>query len=187
MLLSSYYFHFRNEWLQQVYGLGPPSPSTWWLYLQYTEVGHFQQVNFCLQSNFWGQGSRLHTPCSLKIGENSLAFALCHINQIVAKAWIIKSLGLAHSYLYWTRLRQFTELSQSILEKPRIHEVILPLENLFKKFRTLHHFVEIQVISPKPVVFACITKKHSNLREEAQDSLVKNVLAVPILPLWGKK
>ena len=29
-------------------------------------------------------------------------------------------------------------------------------------------------------------KKLSNLREDAQDSLVKNGLAVPILPLWGK-
>ena len=157
MLLSSYHFYFRNDWLQEVYGQGPPSSSTWWVYLQCIEVGHFQQVNFCLQSNFWGQGSRLPTPCSLKIGENSLACAWCHFSQIVAQAWIIKSPELPYSCLYWAKLRQSTELSQSILKDPRIHEVMLPLRNLFKMFRTLHNFVEIQVLSPKPEVLACIT------------------------------
>ena len=138
---------------------GPPSPSIWWLYHQYTEVRHFQQVNFCLQSSFWEQGSRPPTPCSLQIGENSLAFGLCHICQIVAKAWIIKALELAYLYLYWAKHRQSTGLSQLIMKKPRIHEVILPFDNLFSMFRTLHNFVEIQVLSPKPEVLACLTKK----------------------------
>jgi hypothetical protein len=72
------------------------------------------------------------------------------------------------------------------LKKPRIYEVILLLENVFKEFRILHDFVEIKALSPKPEVLASITKKLSKLRDEAQGYLVENGSAVPKLPLWGK-
>jgi hypothetical protein len=71
------------------------------------------------------------------------------------------------------------------LKKPRIYEVIL-LENLFKEFWILHDYVEIKALSPKPEVLTSITKKLSKLRDEVQDYLVENGLAVPRLPLWGK-
>ena len=68
---------------------------------------------------------------------------------------------------------------QSTLNKPRVHEVILLLESLFKEFRILHDYKEVIAVSPKPEVLTSIGKKHSNLREEAQDYLVDNGKAVP--------
>jgi hypothetical protein len=44
------------------------------------------------------------------------------------------------------------------LKKPRIHEVILLLEGLFKEFMILHNFVEIKALSPKLEVLASIAK-----------------------------
>src|SRR6202050_3248527 len=75
---------------------------------------------------------------------------------------------------------------RSTLKKPRIHEVILLLENLFKEFRILHDFVAVKALSPKPEILVSITKKLSKLREEARDYLVENGLAVPKPPLWEK-
>ena len=86
-------------------------------------------------------------------------FSLRHINQIVAKAWIIKALELAYSYLRRSKLKQSAELTQSTLKKPRVHKAILLLEGFFKEFRILHDFVEIKALSPKPKVLASITKK----------------------------
>src|SRR6202050_3246458 len=68
---------------------------------------------------------------------------------------------------------------RSTLKKPRIHEVILLLENLFKEFRILHDFVAVKALSPKPEILVSITEKLSKLREEARDYLVENGLAVP--------
>ena len=81
---------------------------------------------------------------------------------------------------------QSAELTRSTLKKPRIYEVILLLENLFKEFRVLHDFVDIKAMSHKPKVLTSITKKLSKLREEAQEYLVENGSVVPKPPLWGK-
>ena len=113
-------------------------------------------------------------------------FALRHVNQILAKAQIIKALELAYSHLWRAKLRQSAQLTWTILKKPRIYEVILLLKGLFEEFRILHNFVEVKVLSPKPEVLASIAKKLSSLREEAWDYLVDNGLAIPKLPLWGK-
>ena len=113
-------------------------------------------------------------------------FTLCHVNQIVAKARIIKALELAYSYLCRSKLKQSAELTRSTLKKPRVHEVILLLKGLFEEFRILHDYTEVIMVSPKPEVLTSIGKKLSNLREEAWDYLVDNGLAVPKLPLWGK-
>src|ERR1700683_4270317 len=75
---------------------------------------------------------------------------------------------------------------RSTLKKPRIHEVILLLENLFKEFRILHDFVAVKALSPKPEILVSIAEKLSKLREEARDYLVENGSAVPKTPLWGK-
>src|ERR1700683_1628481 len=75
---------------------------------------------------------------------------------------------------------------QSTLKKPRVHEVILLLEGLFKESRILHDYMEVIAVSPKPEVLASIGKKLSNLKEEARDYLVDNGMAVPKPPLWGK-
>jgi len=104
-------------------------------------------------------------------------FALRHINQALAKERIIKAQEFTYTYLCHAKLRQPIELTQAILKKPRILEVILLLENLFK---------EIKALAPKPEVLASIGKKLSNLREEARDYLVGNGMAVPKPPLWGK-
>ena len=75
---------------------------------------------------------------------------------------------------------------RSLRVLPRVHEVILLLKSLFEEFRVLHDYMEVMVVSLKPEVLASIGKKLSNLREEAQDYLVDNGLAVPKPPLWGK-
>jgi hypothetical protein len=38
------------------------------------------------------------------------------------------------------------------LRKPRVHEVILLLESLFKRFRVIHNFEEIKALAPDPNV-----------------------------------
>ena len=121
-----------------------------------------------------------------KTNKSSGLFALCHVNQRVAKSRIIKALELAFTYLCQSKLTQSTELTWSTLKKPRIYKVILLLKNLFEEFWILHDFVEIKAMSPKPEVLASITKKLSKLRDEAWDYLVENGSAVPKLPLWGK-
>src|ERR1700677_4398253 len=105
---------------------------------------------------------------------------------MVAKSRIIKALELAFAHLRQTKLTQSAELTRSTLKKPRIHEVILLLENLFKEFRILHDFMTVKALSSKPEILISITKKLSKLREEARDYLVENGSAVPKPPLWGK-
>jgi len=104
----------------------------------------------------------------------------------VAKDQIIKAQELAYVYLHHAKLGQTFELTRTILRRPRIFEVISLLENLFEEFRILHDYEEVKALSPKPKVFTSIGKKLSNLREEAQDYLVGNGMAVPKPPLWGK-
>src|ERR1700692_2129408 len=43
-------------------------------------------------------------------------FTLCHVNQISAKAQIIKALELAYSYLHQAKLRQSAKLTQTTLK-----------------------------------------------------------------------
>src|ERR1700676_2113171 len=95
-------------------------------------------------------------------------FALRHVNQMVAKSRIIKPLELAFAHLRGSKLTQSTELMRSTLKKPRIHEVILLLENLFEEFRILHDFVAVKALSPKPEILVSIAEKLSKLREEAR-------------------
>ena len=113
-------------------------------------------------------------------------FALRHVSQVAAQPRIIKALELAYSHLRRSKLKHSAELAPPTLKKPRIHEVVILLESLFKEIRILHDLVEIRALSPKPEVLASITEKLSRLREEAQDYLVDNGLAIPKPPLWGK-
>src|ERR1700676_642309 len=124
--------------------------------------------------------------CLYKTDKIPGLFALHHVNQMAAKSRIIKALELAFAHLRRSKLTQSAELMRSTLKKPRIHEVILLLENLFEEFRILHDFVAVKALSPKPEILVSITKKLSKLREEAPDYLVENGSAVPKPPLWEK-
>jgi hypothetical protein len=73
-----------------------------------------------------------------------------------------------------------------ILRKPKVHEVILLLENLFERFRVVHNFEEIKALAPDLDVLATLREKLSQLREEARDYLVGNGMAVHKPPLWKK-
>ena len=66
------------------------------------------------------------------------SFAFCHINQMAAKARIIKALELRFNHLRPNKLKISAELTHTILRKPRIHEVIIQLEDFFKNFRVVH-------------------------------------------------
>jgi hypothetical protein len=113
-------------------------------------------------------------------------FDLRHVSQVAAQPRIIKALEFAYSHLRRLKLKQSAELAPPTLKKPRIHEVVILLESLFKEIRILHDLVEIKALSPKPEVLASITKKLSMLRNEARDYLVENASAVPKPPLWGR-
>jgi hypothetical protein len=76
------------------------------------------------------------------------SFMLHHINQIMSKARIIKALKFRYIHLHCTQLKISTELTHSILKKPRIHKVILLLENLFKRFRVIHDYKGVKALSP---------------------------------------
>src|SRR6267154_1897020 len=82
-------------------------------------------------------------------------------------------------YLRRAKLRQPVELTQAILKKPRILEVILLLDTLFEEIQILHDYEEIKALAPKSEILASIRKKLSCLREEARDDLVGNGMAVP--------
>ena len=53
------------------------------------------------------------------------SFAFHHINQMAAKAQIIKALELGFTHLRHNKLKVSGELTCTILRKPRIHEVIV--------------------------------------------------------------
>ena len=93
---------------------------------------------------------------------------------------ITKLAGMTH------KLRVSAELTCTILRKPRIHEVILQLEDFFKNFRVVHDFEDIKGVAPNPDVLASIGKKLTLLREEAGDYLVEQGMAIPRPPHWGK-
>ena len=114
------------------------------------------------------------------------SFAFCHINQMVAKARIIKALELGFNHLRCNKLNVSAELTRTILRKPRIHEVIIQLEDFFENFRVVHDFENIEGVAPNLDVLASIGKKLTLLREEAGDYLVEQGMAIPRLPRWGK-
>ena len=78
------------------------------------------------------------------------SFAFCHVNQMAAKAQIIKALELGFNHLRCNKLKVSAELTCTILRKPRIHEVIAQLEDFFENFRVVHDFEEIKGIAPNP-------------------------------------
>ena len=55
------------------------------------------------------------------------SFAFRHVNQMAAKARIIKALELGFNHLRRNKLKVSAELTCTILRKPRIHEVIAQL------------------------------------------------------------
>ena len=94
------------------------------------------------------------------------SFAFCHINQIVAKAQIIKALELGFNHLSRNKLKVSAELTCTILKKPRIHEVIIQLEDFFENFRVVHNFKDIKGVAPNPDVLTSIGKRLTLLRED---------------------
>ena len=114
------------------------------------------------------------------------SFAFCHVNQMAAKARIIKALELGFNHLRCNKLKVLAKLTHTILRKPRIHEVNAQLEDSFKNFRVVHDFEEIKGVAPNPDVLSSIGKKLTLLREEAGDYLVEQGMAIPRLPRWGK-
>ena len=96
------------------------------------------------------------------------SFTFCHISQMVDK------------------LKISAELTCTILRKPRIHEVILQLEDFFENFKVVHDFEDIKGVAPNLDVLASIGKKLTLLREEAGDYLVEQGMAIPRPPCWGK-
>src|ERR1700683_3550597 len=70
-------------------------------------------------------------------------FTLRHISQVVAQPQIIKAFELAYSHLRRSKLKQSADLAPPTLKKPRVHEIVILLESLFKEIRILHAAVEI--------------------------------------------
>ena len=115
------------------------------------------------------------------------SFAFHHVNQMAAKAWIIKALELGFNHLRHNKLKVSAELTRTILRKPRIHEVIAQLEDFFENFRVVHDFEEIKDIAPNLDVLASIGKKLTLLMEEAGDYLVEQGMAIPVvnIPIYS--
>ena len=114
------------------------------------------------------------------------SFAFRHVNQMAAKARIIKALELGYNHLRHNKLKVSAELTCTILRIPRIHEVIAQLEDFFDNFRVVHDFKDIKGVAPNLDVLASIGKKLTLLREEAGDYLVEQGMAIPRPPRWGK-
>ena len=106
------------------------------------------------------------------------SFAFHHINQMAAEAQIIKALELGFNHLRNNKLKVSAELTRTILRKPRIHEVIIQLEDFFENFRVVHDFKDIKGVAPNLDVLASIGKKLTLLREEAGDYLVEQGMAI---------
>ena len=87
------------------------------------------------------------------------SFAFRHINQMVAKAWIIKALELGFNHLRHNKLKVSAELTCTILRKQRIHEVIVQSQDFFENFRVVHDFEDIKGVAPNPDVLTSIKKK----------------------------
>ena len=105
---------------------------------------------------------------------------------MTAKAQIIIALELGFNHLRCNKLKVSAELTRTILRKPRIHEVIIQLEDFFENFRVVHDFEDTEGVAPNPDVLTSIEKKLTLLREEAGDYLVERGMAISRLPHWGK-
>ena len=88
--------------------------------------------------------------------------------------------------IYHANLKLSAKLKQIILRKPRVHEVILLLANVFKRFKVVHNFEKIKALALDPNVLISLRKKLSQFKEEARDYLVGNGMAVPKPLLWAK-
>ena len=86
------------------------------------------------------------------------SFAFHHVNQMAAKAQIIKALELGFNHLRHNKLKVSAELTCTILRKPRIQEVIIQLEDFFKNLRVVHDFEDINGVAPNLDVLASIGK-----------------------------
>jgi hypothetical protein len=93
---------------------------------------------------------------------------------------------LGFNHIRHNKLKVSAELTCTILRKPRIHEVIVQLEDFFENFRVVHNFEDIKGVAPNPDVLASIGKKLTLLREEAGDYLVEQGMAISRPPRWGK-
>ena len=101
------------------------------------------------------------------------SFTFHHVNQMAAKAQIIKALELGFNHLRHNKLKVSAELTCTILRKPRIHEVILQLEDFFENFRVVRDLEDIKGVAPNLDVLTSIGKKLTLLREEGGDYLVE--------------
>jgi hypothetical protein len=61
-------------------------------------------------------------------------------SQLQAKTRITRAVELGYNYLHRGKLRQNTELTCSILKRPRFQEVIMEVEKLFSGFQVLSTF-----------------------------------------------
>ena len=104
------------------------------------------------------------------------SFAFRHVNQMAAKALILKALELGFNHLRRNKLKVSAELTHTILMKPRIHEVIIQLEDFFENFRVVHDFEDIKGVAPNLDVLASIGKKLTLLREDAGERLPQFIL-----------
>ena len=77
---------------------------------------------------------------------------------MAAKAQIIKASELGFSIFCHNKLKVSAKLTCTVLKKPRIHEVILQLEEFFENFRVVHNFENIKRIAPNPDVLTSIGK-----------------------------
>ena len=109
------------------------------------------------------------------------SFAFRHVNHMAAKARIIKALKLGFNHLRHNKLKVSAELAHTIRRKPRIHEVIIQLEDFFENFRVVHDFEDIKGVAPNLDVLASIGRKFTLLKEEAGDYLVEG-MAIPKPP-----
>ena len=88
-------------------------------------------------------------------------FTFRHVNQMAAKAQILKALELGFNHLRHNNLKVSAELTCTILRKPRIHKVIIQLKDFFENFRVVHDFKDIKGVAPNPDMLASIGDRKS--------------------------
>ena len=88
-------------------------------------------------------------------------------------------------YLWHANLKLLAKLKQTILRKPRAHEVILLLEILFKRFKVINNFEEIKTLAPDWMCSPSSGNNTLNLKRRLETP-VGNSMAVPKPLLWAK-
>ena len=81
---------------------------------------------------------------------------------------MFKSLELGFNHLWRNKLKVLAELTRTILRKPRIHEVILQLEDFSENFRVVHDFEDIKGVAPNPDVLASMGRNLPYLRKRLE-------------------